>query len=179
MKLMNIAESLVRAQIKRPVLFLGIGLVATVVMGLLASNMRLESSYEALLPEGSPEVQNADEARTRTGGTRKLVIAIGGDDPQARHVFGRELAERLEAVEGVRRVEFEIPAQFLRERAVWLLDDETFDEVSTSVLHAAKLAREQGDPRGLPLAFGRVRDALDDSQGAVISSGGVLESRDG
>lgn len=179
MKLTNIAERLVRAQLKRPILFLGVGLVVTLVMGLLASNLRLESSYEALLPAGSAEVQNADEVRARTGGTRKLVVAIEGDDPQARHAFGGELAHRLEAVDGVRRVEFEIPAGFLRDRAVWLLDDETFEEVSTSVLHAAKLAREQDDPRGLPLAFGRVRDALEGSQGAVVSSDGVLESRDG
>ncbi len=81
------AGRLVDAQIAAPWRFLLAALAATALMGLLASGLKFDSSYEALLPVGAPELARTDEVRARTGGFRQLVVAIEGDDPAARVSF--------------------------------------------------------------------------------------------
>ena len=103
------AGRLVDAQIAGPWRFLLAAAVATLLLGALASGLGFDSSYEALLPEGAPEVAATDAVRERTGGFRQLVVAIEGPDPDARVAFGRTLAQGLRTVPGVRSAELELP----------------------------------------------------------------------
>ena len=78
------AHFLAHLQRSKPWWFLVASLLSTVVALSVASRLRFDPSYDALLPEGAPQIQNVREIREKTGGTRTLVIAISGDDVDAR-----------------------------------------------------------------------------------------------
>lgn len=168
-----------RAQVAHPWHFLGAGLLVTAAAVALVVQLRVDSSYEALLPVGSPDMRNINEVRQRTGGTRQFVVAISGGTPETQLAFARRLVPQLERIERVRRVDFEMPVEFFRSRALWLVDDETMEELVPALERAVKLVRERGDPTGLGIAWGRVQAALEDSRAPGMSADGVPRSRDG
>ena len=91
----NAIRRLARAQMAHPLRFLACAAILTALAGVYAAGLKFDSSYEALLPVGAPEVKNLDDIRARTGGVRQLVIAIGGGDEQKRLRFGRRIAPAL------------------------------------------------------------------------------------
>jgi uncharacterized protein len=145
------AEKLANAQLKHPLLFLGLSALLTIGAGIYASGLKFDSSYEALLPVGAPEVQNVDHVRARTGGTRQLVVAIKGKDPDKRLAFGKLIAPRLEKLNHVRAVDVELPVEFFRQRALWLADTETLDKLIPAVEDAVSIAKSQANPLALHL----------------------------
>jgi predicted RND superfamily exporter protein len=151
MKIPVLADKLARAQAAHPVRCLAVGLIATVAAAIVASGLRFDSSFEALLPEDAPEVENTDDVRERTGGTRQLVVALGGADPQARLEFGRRLAARVEEVEHVRCVDREFPVDFFEDRALWLMEVATLDRLIPALEQAVHVAKVQANPLALHL----------------------------
>jgi len=173
-----LGHRLARAQVAHPYWFLGLGVAVTVIAGATASRLHIDSSYEALLPPDTPQLQEVNDARDRTGGSRQVVVAISGADEAARVAFGRRLLARLEGLDGVRSAELTLPVGFLRERALWLLDDGTFDDLMPALELAVERFRDGGDVRGLGLAWTRLRYALEN--GAMpLSQDGLMRSRDG
>ena len=61
----------------------------------LSTSIACISRQHKLAP---PIVGNADDVREKTGGTRQIVLAIGGGDPEARIDFGRKLIEKLKKI---------------------------------------------------------------------------------
>ena len=174
----TLADKLARAQIAHPWRFLLLGLLLTVAAGVVASGLRIDSSYEALLPQDTPELRNADEVRARTGGVRQIVIVIGGAEPEQRLAFGRRLAERLRGIDRLRAVELDLPVEFFQQRALWLLPEPELEGIIDALERALRLERERSDRQGLALAAGRVRDALE-SGPRLMRGDGVLTSTDG
>ncbi len=189
MKLSDISNKLGRLQVKYPWHFLVAAFLVTAASGFVASGLKFDSSYEALLPEGAPEVKNVAAIRERTGGTRQIVIAIGGKDKEARIRFGRELATRLKKVDRVRATDIEFPVDFFRDRGLWLMDTATLDELVPAVEKAVNIAKWQANPMHLHLdeeeekkeledAWKRV-DEIADKQRANLPFENVLTSKDG
>jgi len=137
---------LVQLQLENPWRLLLSVLLITVVGAVVASGLKFESSYEALLPEGAPEVENAHRVREKTGGVMQTVVAISGDSLDARIRFGRRLVDELRSIEGVRSVAFEYDASFFKDRGFWLMDVSTLDELLLAIDHATKLAKWQANP---------------------------------
>ena len=132
------AHRLVDAQVASPWGFLIAAISVTALMGWLATGLQFDSSYEALLPEGAPEVAQTDAVRERTGGFRQLVVAIEGDDPAARVDFGRALVERARRLPGVRTADIELPVEFFSTRGIWLMEPEALDELVVAVHRAVQ-----------------------------------------
>lgn len=171
-------ERLAKAQIRHPYRFLLVGAVLTIVAAIAASRLHIDSSYEALLPLGARELTNVDEVRAKTGGTRQLVIAIEGSTPETRVDFGRHLSKRISRLQHIQRVDVEYPVEFFEERAAWLLDDASLDEIINALERSLRLVHEDDDPRGVGLACRRVEAVLEGVQ-PRLGTGGVLTSRDG
>jgi predicted RND superfamily exporter protein len=189
MKLPAIAEKLARSQAAHPWRYLAVAAVATAVAGVIASGLRFDSSYEALLPEEAPEVKNADAVREATGGTRQLVVAIGGEDPAARLEFGRRLIEELAGMDRIRCADLEFPVEFFEDRGLWMMDTATLDRLIPALEQAVHVAKVQANPLALHLdeeaekeeleaAWKKVDDVIgkDDRE---VPFEGVLESEDG
>ena len=88
----------------------------------LAAELKLKSSYTALLPQGSPMVRELEQARRHAGGTAELVIAIDrGDDPARGLALARRVVKRLERSPAVRWARAELPTEFFSEGRLWLL----------------------------------------------------------
>ena len=147
----KLVEKLARSQIRHPFVYLGVSLLITIAAGIFASGLRFDSSYEALLPVGAPEVQNVDAVRKQTGGTRQLVIAIGGKDPEKRVAFAKKIAPNLEKLKHVRAVDVAFPVDFFKERALWLADIGTLDKLIPAVENAVTIAKSQANPLALHL----------------------------
>jgi predicted RND superfamily exporter protein len=173
------AGRLVEAQIATPWRFLLAALAFTVLMGTLAAGLSFDSSYEALLPEGSPELARTDAVRARTGGFRQLVVAIEGDDPDARVAFGQALVERIRGVDGVRAAELELPVAFFAERGIWLMEPEAIDKLVVAVHRAVQATTFPFGGTDPHTAWQRVEDLVDQQKGRLPFEGSVLHSDDG
>jgi len=173
------AGRLVDAQIASPWRFLLVALAATALMGLLASGLKFDSSYEALLPEGAPEIAETDAVRERTGGFRQLVVAIEGEDPVARVQFGEALVERIRPLDGVRTADLELPVDFFASRGIWLMESETLDELVVAVHRAVQATSFPFGGTDPHTAWSRVEALVDRERGDLPFDGAVLHSDDG
>lgn len=172
------AARLVDAQLAHPWRFLVVALVVTIAAGLAATGLELDSSYDALLPEGAPQLERIQRVRDRTGGFRQVVVAIEGDDPEARLAFGRRLLPALQEVENVRSVAFELPVDFFADRALWLMDSEQLEGLVRDVDRAA---RASSFPMGLDdphTAWGKVEERLELQRSLLPFDESVPTSRD-
>jgi predicted RND superfamily exporter protein len=182
-------DRLGRSQTSHPRVYLAVVLVVTVVAGFLASRLTFDSSYEALLPEGAPEVENADNVRNQTGGTRQIVLAISGGATDDHVVFGRKLRAKLLKIKEISSVYLEFDVDFIKDRALWLLDTETLDDLIPALEEAVKIAKWQANPmhlhldeeeerRELEAAWEKVDQVLD-KKGEKLPFERVLTSADG
>ncbi len=169
---------LLAAQRARPALFLVVAGLLTAVAGALAAGLRIDASYEALLPTEAPELRTVQEVRDRTGGLRHLVVAVTGDEPGPRRAFAAKLAAELGQLDAVRHVDLEFPVDFLKARSLWLWEiDELRELADAADLAAERAAAGYGDTaaRALGLRIG----GLIETQRSRIPFEQRLESRDG
>jgi predicted RND superfamily exporter protein len=151
MKLPALADKLARAQTRHPLRFLAVTGVLTVVAVLVALGLKFDSSYQALLPEDAPRVKNVDAIREATGGTRQLVVAIGGKDPVKRLEFGRALLKRIENRPDIRCIDLEFPSEFFADRSLWLMGVDGLDRLIPALEEAVHVAKVQANPLALHL----------------------------
>lgn len=151
MKKTHFSEKLARVQIRFPKVSLVVATALTALAAWTASRLDFDSSYEALLPKGAAEVKNADEIRDMTGGTRQVVVAIEGQDPEKRLAFGRRIENDLKKLDKIRAVDLTFPVDFLKDRALWLMDPGGLDELISALEEAVRVAKSQGNPMALHL----------------------------
>ena len=190
MKISHIAHVLGKAQVASPRRFLIIATLTTVISGLVASGIVFNSSFEALLPKDSPKLDNVNQVRSQTGGTRQVVAVIKGKDPEKRLAYAKKLAERLRKSEDVRFVDVEFPVEFFKDRGLWLMDPETLDELIPALEEAVRIAKWQANPMNLGLtdeakdkaeleaAWGKVDEIVNKNREDIPFSK-VLTSKDG
>lgn len=189
MKLENFKTRLLNLQTRHPWALLITAALITAVAAWLASGLRFDSSYEALLPEGSPEILNADTVRERTGGVRELIVAIQGDDEQARIDFARQLVPELQKIPEIRAVDLEFPIDFFTDRGLWLMAPDTLDRLIPAVRNAIQIAQAQANPMALHLdpeaekeeltaAWQAVNDIVEEQKGALPFDT-IAHSKDG
>jgi len=189
MKLDAFAGRLARSQAAHPWRYLAAAGLLTVAAGLIAAGLRFDSSYEALLPKDAPEVRNIDDVREATGGTRQLVVAIGGEDRDARLEFGRRLQAEIRKLDRVRCADLEFPVDFFEDRGLWMMDLATLDRLIPALEEAVHVAKVQANPLALHLdeeaekeeleAAWKKVDSVIDKDAREIPFDGVLESKDG
>ena len=188
MKIDPIAKRLGDAQAEHPKTFLVIAGFITAVMGVVASGLIFNASYEALLPEDSPELVNVDNVRAQTGGTRQIVAVLTGADPEKRLAFAEKMGKALEKIDDIRYVDVKFPVSFFEERGMWLMDPATLDELIPALEEAVRVSKWQANPMNLQLdpekdkaeleaAWGKVDAIVKKKQGDTPFSE-VLESKD-
>ncbi|MCP4677941.1 MAG: MMPL family transporter [Deltaproteobacteria bacterium] len=165
-------------------------LLATLGTAVIASGLTFDSRYEALMPEGDPEIAKTEEVREQTGGVRQLVVAVEGKDPQVRLEFCRRLAESLQKIEEIRYVDLEFPVDFFKDRAGWLMQLDTLDELIPALKEAVRVAKWQANPMHLHLdeeaekeeleqAWQKVDDIAKKRLDDDMPADGILTSKDG
>lgn len=183
------ATKLASLQAKNPKRFL---VAATLFTGLAvwtALGLKFDSSYEALLPQNSPEIQNADQVREMTGGTRQIVAAISGKNANGRAAFAERLAAGFKTIDEVRYVDYKFPVDFFKSRGLWMMDAATLDALIPALEDAVRAAKWQANPMNLHLdeakdkaeleaAWKRVNDIVSTKKSSTTFSE-TMESKDG
>jgi predicted RND superfamily exporter protein len=182
-------DRMARLQAAHPWWFIAAAAVVTALAMALAAGLRFDSSYEALLPSDSPEVRNMDDIRARTGGTRQLVVAIGGGEREGRIAFARRLVPRLEEIPETRFVDLELPVGFFHDRGLLLMETGKLDALVGAVEEAIAASKWQLNPMNPHLddeeesaevdrLWKKVEDIVEEEKGRVPANG-MYESSDG
>ena len=94
----GLAEKLASSQHARPWLWLAISFALAAVSIPWATSLRLDSDFQALLPQNAQSVIDLDEIRARFGGTATLTLAVQvteGGSLEAARTFVRALVPRI------------------------------------------------------------------------------------
>ena len=167
MKITTVAAGLANRQAAHPKHFLVFTGLITAFTGVVASGLGFDSSFEALLPKDSKEVMNANLVREKTGGTRKIVVAIKGKNPKVRLSFARELEKRLKKLKQIRHVDLEFDIEFFKERALWMMSPKALDELIPALEEAVRVSKWQANPLNLHLDEEKERADLEAAWGKV------------
>jgi predicted RND superfamily exporter protein len=155
----RLLEALGRATVRRPWHFVVAALLSFVPALLLASRLKLESSFIELLSPADPEVRDLEQVLDKTGALGFSTIAIGAADRRRAEALAVELQRRLEPLDGVEFVEARIDVDFIEKRSLYYLSvDELADlvrSVEESIDHRiadrAGLLIDDTPPPPLPL----------------------------
>src|ERR671931_53919 len=116
-------------------------------LGVLASGrLTLDADLVDLLPESFDSVRDIKRLEERFGGIGWIAVVDEGAEPEALSRFARDIAPRLEHLQGVRFVEYERPTRFFEERALYFLEKEDLDEVHRRLKAREKYERNERNP---------------------------------
>jgi predicted RND superfamily exporter protein len=103
----RVPDALVRVSVHRPRLVIGIWLAMALVAIPGLQRLRVDTSTDSVLDRRDPAWQTYQHSQDLFGGDELIAIALTGDRPYDPDVLSRvaELSERIEAIEGVRRVD--------------------------------------------------------------------------
>ena len=111
-----------------------------------ARRLRLELSYENLLPADTESLRDTREARRRTGGSDTFLIAIQSPDPRANVELARALARRIAEWDETEWVMDRLDLRFMTDSALLYMDLESLREFID--LLELKIHRVQCERRG-------------------------------
>jgi predicted RND superfamily exporter protein len=131
---------------RRPVLALLIALGLTALAGLGASRLTLNTDLTDLLPRSFESVQDLDKLKVKFGGIGYVAVAGYDADPVGLQRFADEMAPKIEALPGIRFVEFRREAPFFQERALYYMSLEDLGEVERRIRAREKYERRQKNP---------------------------------
>ena len=159
---------------------LGLAAIVTVVAGLLASQLKIESDLRALLPPEHPVIvslEGIEDSFIRLGSIN--VVAQGGTADE-RHAFADAVAEKLEELPQISDVEYRLRSDFFADHALYYLSDEEMDSLDEHVqawTHYEACSREPDlcldDPD--PEAPKRLRELVRDKQGQALERAGFAD----
>jgi len=99
-------EALARWLVRHPLFIVGAHLLATVVLGVYALHIRIESSIESILPAGDPEVSYYENVRATFGSDDVGVIGVQADNLFAAATLEKiaRVTDAVSRVAGIERV---------------------------------------------------------------------------
>ena len=130
----------------RPLATLACSLALGVLAFTLASGLRFDTRFSALLPEDTPELLEVNELQEKAGGTMELVIAVGGGDADARLRFARAAAAQLRGQPFIRRADVEFPVDFFLDRRLLLISERALKELRQSIDEEIERAKARANP---------------------------------
>src|SRR5689334_22811210 len=87
--------ALARLQIARPLAFVWVAVIVTLISALPISRLSLNSDLTALLPESMPSVRDLGEITQRFGAPQTLTLLITSKDPKANRRFVSDVVPKL------------------------------------------------------------------------------------
>lgn len=121
---------------------LGLGVVAVY----LASNLKFDTRFSALLPEDTPELIEVTKLQEKAGGTMELIIAVGGGDSKKKLRFARAVVKELKTKPWIRRADAEFPVDFFLDRRLLLLSEQTLRELRRAIDEEIERAKARANP---------------------------------
>jgi predicted RND superfamily exporter protein len=149
-RVMNRLEAAVGASAarahRRPLRALVAAGLLVAVGGWLASRLQLDTDLTELLPSSFESVQGLEKLKQNFGGIGYVAIAGYNADPAQLEKFADELTPQIEALPGIRFVEYQRASSFFRDRALYYLSLEDLGEVERRIRAREKYERRQKNP---------------------------------
>jgi len=131
---------------RRPWVALGIALVLLLAGAGTARGIRLSADLTELLPKSFESVQGLQKLKERFGGMGYVVVVGRGAEPEQLRRFADDLAPQLEALPGIRWVEYQRSTDFFADHALYYMSVEDLEEVQRRIRAREKWERQQRNP---------------------------------
>lgn len=125
---------------------LAAALLLTLVGFSLSTRLSLNADMSSLLPETFESVRDLSVLREKFGGMGYVVVVGQGASPEDLRRFADDLAPRLEALEGIRFVEYQRASDFFEDRALYYLSTEDLSEVQRRLKERERYERRMKNP---------------------------------
>lgn len=125
---------------------LAAALLLTLVGFGLSTRLSLNADMSSLLPETFESVRDLSVLREKFGGMGYVVVVGQGASPEDLRRFADDLAPRLEALEGIRFVEYQRASDFFEDRALYYLSTEDLSEVQRRLKERERYERRMKNP---------------------------------
>ena len=131
---------------QRPAAALVLAAVLAAMGAGFASRLTLETDLTELLPRSFDSVQGLEQLRDKFGGIGYVAVAGYDADQESLERFADEMAPKLEALPGIRFVEYKRASQFFEERALYYMSSEDLAEVERRIRAREKYERRKRNP---------------------------------
>ncbi|RMG16192.1 MAG: hypothetical protein D6729_11200 [Deltaproteobacteria bacterium] len=152
-----IARVLAKTAHDHPLLLLGATLGLTLLLGLLASRLHVQTAFDALLPQDAEEVRDLETVNAQVGGIGYIVVVVDGADPERVSDFVQRFAREASSLPGIRYVEHAFDPAFFEQRALLLLSPREIDELNRAIENRIVEEKKKANPLFV--------DLLDDGTG--------------
>ncbi len=112
----------------------------------LSTRLSLNADLSSLLPETFESVRDLSLLREKFGGMGYVVVVGEGASPDDLRRFADNLAPKLEALDGIRFVEYQRATDFFADRALYYLSTEDLREVQRRIRAREKYERRMKNP---------------------------------
>ena len=136
---------------RRPWLYLVLGCVLFVVSSFFARSLTLNANLVDLLPQSFQSVRDVGELRARFGGIGYVVVVGQGASEKSLKQFAEDMAPKLEALPGIRFVEYRRPTEFFEKHALYFTDVQDLRTIEERVDDRLAYEREKRSPLSLGL----------------------------
>ena len=123
-----------------------IALALTLAGFALSTRLSLNADMSSLLPETFESVRDLSVLREKFGGMGYVVVVGQGASPDDLRRFADDLAPKLEALDGIRFVEFQRATDFFESRALYYLSTDDLAEVQRRLKAREKYERRMRNP---------------------------------
>jgi uncharacterized protein len=131
---------------RRPLPALLVAAVLVALGGVSAVRLALDTDLTELLPQSFESVQGLEKLKENFGGIGYVAVAGYDAEPDQLRRFAQEMAPKIEALPGIRFVEYERAAGFFEDRALYYLSLEDLSEVERRIRAREKYERRQKNP---------------------------------
>lgn len=132
---------------RMPWILLLIYLGLTVGSLLLAkSSLKVETSFEPLLPQGSPSVSALNESRRRSGSADLYTIAVNSPDPEANVKMIKALAAKIDTWEETLWTQVDQDATFFSEHALLYLPQKDLENLRDQLSEEVSKEKKRNNP---------------------------------
>lgn len=136
---------------RRPTVALSLGVALALLAAFEARHLRLDNDLAGLLPRSFESVQGFDKLRAKFGGVGHVTVAGYGTDRAGLERFVEEITPKLEALPGIRFVEWKRESRFFKDRMLYYLTLEDLKEVEHRIKERERYERRQKNPMYIKL----------------------------
>ena len=112
----------------------------------IVTKLNINSDFKALLPEDSEAVATMNEIDQRIGGGSSLFVVIDSPDKAKNIEFARQLAGKLEQVEGVALAHYHNDKTFFEQHQLLYVDAKDLRELHDKIARRIKQAKREANP---------------------------------
>ncbi len=131
---------------RRPLPALLVAAALTALGAWAALRLALDTDLTELLPQSFESVRGLEKLKANFGGIGYVVVAGYDAEPEDLRRFARDLAPQIEALPGIRFVEYERANAFFDQRALYYLSLDDLNEVERRIHAREKYERRQKNP---------------------------------